>query len=149
MKLTDENIASIKQLYGEDFDAADKVIDLLRKKKGVVKIFNKQGGIDYTVEEVEAKLNRPNKTRVSTPDNEILDKISKHFTEIKNLIKQIKRTDKFNFVRNEITFVNMSITRRYNTLLEREIQLTDKEIKQLQEKREQLERDKIKRDNQD
>lgn len=149
MKLTDENIASIKQLYGEDFDAADKVIDLLRKKKGVVKIFNKQGGIDYTVEEVEEKLNKPNKTRVATPDNEILDKISKHFTEIKNLIKQIKRTDKFNFVRNEITFVNMSITRRYNTLLEREIQLTDKEIKQLQEKREQLERDKIKRDKQD
>lgn len=153
MKLTQEQIDEIKLLYGDDFNAANKVIETLRSKKGVVKkLFSKDSEgktyIRWTVEEFEQLLTNPNgKKRELTTDTQHLIKIQKLFREIKTVVKKINRTSTFDSINYEIGFLNDAIKRRYYSILDMEIKTTNEEIQILQDRLKRLEADKIQEKN--
>lgn len=105
------------------------------------KLFDKNGNINYTVEEFEQWLNYPFKDIVYKADIEYLEPINQHFQQIKELIRKLKKYDSLEMVSNEIELLSKSVKRRSRRLIDVEIKRIDKSIDYLQQKKQQLEQE--------
>lgn len=139
MNLTEQQIKSIYLLYGEAKDDADYIIDILKHRKGNVQLFDKNGYINYTIEEFEKKLNNPLSDKEYKKDSVYITEITEHFTQIKQLVRKLNHRSSLDFVFRDIAMLENSLARRTKRLNEREVINIDYEIEYLKSKLQSLE----------
>lgn len=105
------------------------------------KLFDKDGNINYTIEEFEQWLNFPFKNREYKADSEHLEKINNYFKEIKQLVRQLRKYGSLEIVQTEAELLSNSIKRRSNRLIDSEIKHVDNTIEHLQNRKQELEQD--------
>lgn len=136
MKLNDKQIQEIKLLYGDNVDAADIALDIIRKKKNLPGVFDKDDFINHTVEEFEKLIQLP-KVYKYIPEEY---NPKKTILEATKTIKECVKTAKYStleLVETEIRFIKETINRRYKKLSGMMVKNIDKEIEGL-EKRKQI-----------
>lgn len=62
MRLEEKQVDSINALYGDDTKRCEKVTKALKALKGKVKVFNEDGSLSVSKEELEAKVLKKPKT---------------------------------------------------------------------------------------
>lgn len=143
MQLTSENIGSIRQLYGEDRDGAERALELLKNKRGVLKIFNEDGSVNVSKEELEKKLNKPSKVKLPKDGHDDrLEDILHLMKEVVGSIRMLKDLSGYYLIKNEITNIEKALLKRKDDLLEDEIRRIDIEIDNLERRKDKLLSDK-------
>lgn len=137
MKLNDKQIQEIKLLYGDNVDAADIALDILRKKKNRPGVFDKDDFINHTVEEFEKLIQLPRiYRRIPDEDYDPKKTILEATLTIKKYVKYTKYST-LELVENEIRLIKETINRRYKKLSGMMVRKIDKEIEGL-ERRKQI-----------
>lgn len=139
MVLTVSQGDGIKALYGEDVAGAERALKILSNKRGVLRIFNEDGSVNISKEELEKKLNKQpkqSKPRVKVSSDELVQNIVSKLMEVKSDIKKL--TDL-----KEYGKINHSFKVAYEELKNRKVALKDIEVKRLQSEIEKIQ-DKIK-----
>lgn len=146
MELTERQKQSIEELYGEDKEGLFTILNVIRKRKSIPKIFDKNGYINYTIEEVEKLFNHPNrlyrwkneKKQELYSDRDYLETITKYFFKIKEEIKKIKRIENLEVVNDELEFTSKAVKRRFKLIVDREIVSIDNRIHHLNKLKEKI-----------
>lgn len=146
MQLTEQQKKSIEELYGEDKEGLFTILNIIRKRKSIPKIFDRNGYINYTIEEVERKFNRPNRPFYWKDkgrgelysDFDYLEEITKYFKKIKEEIKGIRRVENLDVVKDELELTSKAIKRRFKLIVDREIISIDNRINSLNRLKQQI-----------
>lgn len=150
MKLTEEQKLAIKELYGDDLIGYNKLLDVIRKRiNSIPKIFDKDGYINYTIEEVEKMFNNPNKIEWEDKKNDILltdkkriSRIISVFGSLKSSINELKHIESLDVIKDEIEQTTNCVRRRYNLLkIDKEIHQIEQKIKELEQLKESISQD--------
>lgn len=139
MVLTVSQGDGIKALYGEDVAGAERALQLLSNKRGVLRIFNEDGSVNISKEELEKKLNKQpkqSKPRVKVSSDELVQNIVSKLMEVKSDIKRLPDL-------KEYGKINHSFKVAYDELKNRKVALKDIEVKRLQSEIEKIQ-DRIK-----
>lgn len=128
------------KVFKDDTSMRKKTVEVLEKEVER-SLFDKNGNINYTIEEFEEWLNFPFKDRVYKADSEHLEKINNYFKEIKQLVKQLRKYGSLEVVQTEVELISNTIKRRSDKLIDSEIKHIDSIIEYLQSKKQQLEQD--------
>lgn len=139
MNITKPQIDGIKNLYGEDTNGAEKTLELIKNKRGALKIFNEDGSVNISKEELEKKLNKPSKQpKQVVSSDEIASQVLNLLNQTKNEIRKLKDLKEYNNIELAIKQVYGTLKKRRENLKDMEIARIDKEIEELQELKSQL-----------
>lgn len=142
MVITKTQYEGIQALYGDDSNGFKQTIQKISEKRGVLKIFNEDGSLNLSREELEKKLNRPARKSTTTPTNK---------PNVCMLLKQaIHQISKMNDL-SDYEYIIVSLKEAYDVLKRkkeelREIEISriENEIRELQEKKSRLLNNEIK-----
>lgn len=145
MLLTKSQAEQIKSLYGEDTESAQRTLEQLCSKKGVLRIFNEDGTLKITKEELEKKLNKPTKKKKSLHDldfqrdnQEFIHSMNQVITYIKNL----KSLEYYDRIKDGLLVARVELQKKKQSLKQKEIERINEEIKSLQNKILELQNEK-------
>lgn len=139
MTLTQSQIEGIKSLYGEDVAGAEKAIETIKNKRGILRIFNEDGSVNISKEEIEKKLNK--KPKISIPkvsSDELNANILDLLKQTKGEVRKLKNLGNYETIKSEIKKLYHVLENRKKELLDSEIESIDKEIEALQQRKEQF-----------
>lgn len=138
MKLNEKQIEEVKLLYGDNVDAAEIALDIIRKKKKLRGVFDKNDCINYTVEEFEKLIQFPDVYKRLPDEYELKKSILSYSFSIKYNIKRTNKLSTLELVETEIKLINETIKRRYERLSDRLVKMIDDRIWELERKKQVL-----------
>lgn len=138
MKLSEQQKEGIKTLYGDNSTGAEQAISAIEKKKGAYRFFNEDGTVTITVEELEKKINKESKPSVKVSSDEITTSIVEKLNEVKSEIKKMKDLKDYSKINTAFKSAYEELKGKRDSLKQAEIERIDKEIAELQERKNKL-----------
>lgn len=139
MVLTQQQVEAIRNLYGEDNSGAERTLELINRKRGALKIFNEDGSVNISKEELEKKLNKPSKQpKQVVSSDEIASQVINLLNQTKSEIRKLKDLKEYNTIELTIKQVYGGLKKKREELKDLEIARIDKEIGDLQELKSKL-----------
>lgn len=132
MRLTEKQIQEVKDLYGDNMDGADIALEILKKRSNVPKLFDKNGYINWTIEEFEKMIMFPKSKMRFTEDGVLVSEIINLFKSANEKIKEIHNVSSLDVVKYQLRFCENAVNRRFGKIKDRNIKLLQKEIEYLQ-----------------
>ena len=138
MKLSEEQKKGVMNLFGSDTASGENAVASIEKTKGKFRIFNEDGSVNITVEELEKKLNKQPKVKKSVANSEISNEICADINKVIIGIKLMKDLKDYDKIATTLKLAITALKNKKEELKQAEIDRLTAEIEELTNKKNQL-----------